>query len=92
MYHSCTLLQDNSIVVIGGRNSPLQANKHVYKLKFFEKVGEWEIIRPHKLSDRIEPRWRHSATAIEFLGKSIFFNIMKVHTHQKIIWSKYFQM
>lgn len=58
----------NSVIFLtGGRNSPNSPNERLYSLKI-KDVCEWEMIDLHESSDRMEPRWRHSATNFIYCG------------------------
>lgn len=63
------MLFDDSVLVIGGRNSPHKPCGKVYSLTLSEDQGEWHEVQLHHMSDYMVPRWRHSATTIEYAGK-----------------------
>lgn len=71
MHHRAILLSEDSILVVGGRRSPVTPNSVLYTLSVAGSCGVWKIIKPHDSSDEVEPRWRHSATRFKFHGKLI---------------------
>lgn len=71
MHHKAVLLQDNSILVVGGRKSPQKPNCKLYTLQL--NTGEWRIKEPHESSDVMEPRWRHSVANLK--GTSLLFTL-----------------
>lgn len=69
MHHKAVLLSQHSILVVGGRRSPLSPNNVLYVLNMAADFGQWEVIKPHESSVEVEPRWRHSATRYKLHGK-----------------------
>ena len=70
MHHKAVKVNDNTILITGGRSSPFNPNKNLYTLFLDSSQAIWKVPKVQLGSDIIEPRWRHSATAIEYNGNT----------------------
>lgn len=68
VHHKAVLIEDNVVLVIGGRTSPLNPNNMLSLIKIIGCVAKWHNIVIHEESDFMEPRWRHSATVFTHNG------------------------
>ena len=71
MYHKVVLLDESCILLIGGRKSPHEANGTLYTLHLSSNSGEWRVAERERLSDEVQPRWRHSADIFTFQGTCV---------------------
>lgn len=69
MHHKAVLLCNQRVLVTGGRSSPHKPSDGLYTLSITASTGEWKKVRISDNSDEMEPRWRHSATVIQYNGK-----------------------
>ena len=68
MYHKAVLLDESCILLIGGRKSPHEANGRLYTLHVSSDSAQWRAVETDRLSDEVQPRWRHSADIFTFQG------------------------
>lgn len=61
IHHTTVALDNNTVLLYGGRLSPASANGCCYVLRVGDDSGEWEAV---VISASPEPRWRHTATCI----------------------------
>ena len=64
MHHSTVLLCDGSLLLCGGRASPVKPSSSFFQLRLEGAMAVWSCINLDPTSDFPEPRWRHTATSI----------------------------
>ena len=64
MHHSTVLLRDGSLLLCGGRASPMKPSSSFFQLRLEGAMAVWSCINLDPTSDFPEPRWRHTATSI----------------------------
>lgn len=64
MHHSTVLLRDGSLLLCGGRASPVKPSSSFFQLRLEGAMAVWSCINLDPTSDFPEPRWRHTATSI----------------------------
>ena len=66
MHHTMTMINNGSVaLLVGGRASPYQPNQIIYSLQLDAKTNMWMKVQLHPKSDRVEPRWRHTASLLQ---------------------------
>ena len=75
IHHTITAVAGGKFtLVIGGRGSPAQPSKCIYRLELDGRVAKWSKIQLHPDSVSLEPRWRHTATYLHLQnGKDRLF-------------------
>ena len=69
MHHKLVLVSENCILLTGGRRSPHDPNGMLYTLNISLNPCEWKTVKIHQSSDKVEPRWRHTATSYKLHGR-----------------------
>ena len=66
MHHTLTIMNNGTVALLtGGRASPFQPNEIIYSLQLNERTAMWMKVQLHPNSDRVEPRWRHTASLLQ---------------------------
>ena len=64
MHHTTTLLENGRVLLCGGRTSPVLANSVFYVCEMETENAHWSVVSRDVMSDKFEPRWRHSTSRI----------------------------